>query len=96
MIAAAQQSLMSLHHVAGKMIEIGEVAVVERGPGCPGPVPESLAARPPGPAASSAAFRRARVQRYHEKRRLRLFSKTIRYEVRKLNAERRPRMKVNK
>lgn len=38
--------------------------------------------------------REARVLRYKEKRRSRLFSKTIRYEVRKLNAERRPRMKV--
>lgn len=37
--------------------------------------------------------RDARVLRYKEKRRNRLFSKTIRYEVRKLNAERRPRMK---
>ncbi|XP_024380508.1 zinc finger protein CONSTANS-LIKE 16 isoform X2 [Physcomitrium patens] len=37
--------------------------------------------------------REARVLRYKEKRRSRLFSKTIRYEVRKLNAERRPRMK---
>ncbi|MCO5598351.1 hypothetical protein L7F22_052445 [Adiantum nelumboides] len=37
--------------------------------------------------------RHARVLRYREKRRTRLFSKKIRYEVRKLNAERRPRMK---
>lgn len=37
--------------------------------------------------------RQARVLRYKEKRRTRLFSKKIRYEVRKLNAERRPRMK---
>ncbi|MCO5584716.1 hypothetical protein L7F22_038648 [Adiantum nelumboides] len=37
--------------------------------------------------------REARVLRYKEKRRTRLFSKRIRYEVRKLNAERRPRMK---
>lgn len=37
--------------------------------------------------------REARVLRYREKRRTRLFSKKIRYEVRKLNAERRPRMK---
>lgn len=39
--------------------------------------------------------RDARVLRYKEKRRSRLFSKKIRYEVRKLNAERRPRMKVS-
>lgn len=38
--------------------------------------------------------REASVQRYKEKRRSRLFSKTIRYEVRKLNAEKRPRIKV--
>ncbi|MCO5609102.1 hypothetical protein L7F22_063324 [Adiantum nelumboides] len=37
--------------------------------------------------------RHARVLRYREKRQTRLFSKKIRYEVRKLNAERRPRMK---
>ncbi|KAK1387963.1 Zinc finger protein CONSTANS-LIKE 16 [Heracleum sosnowskyi] len=37
--------------------------------------------------------REARVSRYREKRRTRLFSKKIRYEVRKLNAEKRPRIK---
>ncbi|GAB4828837.1 hypothetical protein Ancab_018497 [Ancistrocladus abbreviatus] len=37
--------------------------------------------------------REARVSRYREKRRSRLFLKKIRYEVRKLNAEKRPRMK---
>ncbi|RZC61587.1 hypothetical protein C5167_023343 [Papaver somniferum] len=37
--------------------------------------------------------REARVLRYKEKRQNRLFSKRIRYEVRKLNAEKRPRMK---
>ncbi|KAI3730579.1 hypothetical protein L1987_61750 [Smallanthus sonchifolius] len=37
--------------------------------------------------------REARVTRYREKRQTRLFSKKIRYEVRKLNAEKRPRMK---
>ncbi|KAH9313520.1 hypothetical protein KI387_022147, partial [Taxus chinensis] len=37
--------------------------------------------------------REARVLRYREKRLTRLFSKKIRYEVRKLNAEKRPRMK---
>ncbi|CAH9139909.1 unnamed protein product [Cuscuta epithymum] len=37
--------------------------------------------------------RKERVWRYREKRRKRLFSKKIRYQVRKLNAEKRPRMK---
>ncbi|XP_007031686.2 PREDICTED: zinc finger protein CONSTANS-LIKE 7 [Theobroma cacao] len=37
--------------------------------------------------------REASVLRYKEKRRNRLFSKRIRYEVRKLNAEKRPRLK---
>ncbi|XP_042497037.1 zinc finger protein CONSTANS-LIKE 6-like [Macadamia integrifolia] len=37
--------------------------------------------------------RQARVLRYKQKRQSRLFSKRIRYEVRKLNAEKRPRMK---
>lgn len=33
------------------------------------------------------------VERYKEKRKKRLFSKTIRYEMRKINAEKRPRIK---
>ncbi|XP_073113039.1 zinc finger protein CONSTANS-LIKE 16-like [Elaeis guineensis] len=37
--------------------------------------------------------RKARILRYKEKRQSRLFSKKIRYEVRKLNAEKRPRLK---
>ncbi|XP_068644687.1 zinc finger protein CONSTANS-LIKE 6-like [Aristolochia californica] len=37
--------------------------------------------------------REARVMRYKEKRQSRLFSKKIRYQVRKLNAEKRPRLK---
>ncbi|XP_023526082.1 protein CHLOROPLAST IMPORT APPARATUS 2-like [Cucurbita pepo subsp. pepo] len=37
--------------------------------------------------------REASVLRYKEKRQSRLFSKRIRYQVRKLNAEKRPRMK---
>uniref|UniRef100_A0A0D9WP26 CCT domain-containing protein n=1 Tax=Leersia perrieri TaxID=77586 RepID=A0A0D9WP26_9ORYZ len=44
-------------------------------------------------AAGMDGGREARVSRYREKRRTRLFSKKIRYEVRKLNAEKRPRMK---
>ncbi|KAA0063912.1 zinc finger protein CONSTANS-LIKE 6 [Cucumis melo var. makuwa] len=44
-------------------------------------------------AAMGDGGREARVSRYREKRRTRLFSKKIRYEVRKLNAEKRPRMK---
>lgn len=38
-------------------------------------------------------MREASVLRYKEKRRTRLFSKKIRYQVRKLNADQRPRMK---
>ncbi|KAM3253308.1 protein CHLOROPLAST IMPORT APPARATUS 2 [Capsicum annuum] len=41
-----------------------------------------------------AGRREASVMRYKEKRQNRLFSKTIRYQVRKLNAEKRPRVKV--
>ncbi|KMZ57330.1 hypothetical protein ZOSMA_87G00760 [Zostera marina] len=37
--------------------------------------------------------RKERVLRYKEKRRLRLFSNRIRYQVRKINAEKRPRIK---
>lgn len=37
--------------------------------------------------------REAKVMRYKEKRRSRLFAKRIRYEVRKINAEKRPRIK---
>ncbi|KAH8946115.1 hypothetical protein BDL97_12G076400 [Sphagnum fallax] len=42
---------------------------------------------------SGRGRREASLLRYKEKRRARLFSKKIRYEVRKLNAEQRPRMK---
>ncbi|KAK7265214.1 hypothetical protein RJT34_32830 [Clitoria ternatea] len=41
----------------------------------------------------NGGVREARVLRYKEKRRTRLFSKKIRYQVRKVNADRRPRMK---
>lgn len=42
---------------------------------------------------SDGGLREASVLRYKEKRRTRLFSKKIRYQVRKVNADRRPRMK---
>ncbi|KAK6944593.1 CCT domain, partial [Dillenia turbinata] len=42
----------------------------------------------------NGGVREASVLRYKEKRRSRLFSKKIRYQVRKVNADRRPRMKV--
>lgn len=45
-------------------------------------------------AEDGAGIREASVLRYKEKRRTRLFSKKIRYEVRKVNADKRPRMKV--
>ncbi|KAL7223264.1 hypothetical protein ACSBR1_024843 [Camellia fascicularis] len=48
---------------------------------------------PCGGKRSNDGGREARVTRYREKRRTRLFSKKIRYQVRKLNAEKRPRMK---
>ncbi|CAA0818737.1 Protein CHLOROPLAST IMPORT APPARATUS 2 [Striga hermonthica] len=41
----------------------------------------------------NGGIREASVLRYKEKRRNRLFSKKIRYQVRKVNADRRPRMK---
>ncbi|XP_068641804.1 protein CHLOROPLAST IMPORT APPARATUS 2-like isoform X2 [Aristolochia californica] len=41
----------------------------------------------------NGGVREASVLRYREKRRTRLFSKKIRYQVRKMNADRRPRMK---
>lgn len=40
-------------------------------------------------------IREASVMRYKEKRRTRLFSKKIRYQVRKVNADQRPRMKAS-
>ncbi|KAJ7551216.1 hypothetical protein O6H91_06G005000 [Diphasiastrum complanatum] len=46
-----------------------------------------------GEDSSTVGGREARVMRYRAKRRTRLFSKRIRYEVRKLNAEMRPRWK---
>lgn len=42
---------------------------------------------------TSIGQRKASVLRYKEKRQNRLFSKKIRYQVRKLNAEKRPRLK---
>ncbi|KAL1209215.1 Zinc finger protein CONSTANS-LIKE 8 [Cardamine amara subsp. amara] len=42
---------------------------------------------------SSRSEREARVWRYRDKKKNRLFEKTIRYEVRKVNADKRPRMK---
>ncbi|OUZ99210.1 CCT domain [Macleaya cordata] len=44
--------------------------------------------------AENGGLREASVLRYREKRRTRLFSKKIRYQVRKVNADRRPRMKA--
>ncbi|KAI3701714.1 hypothetical protein L6452_26989 [Arctium lappa] len=41
----------------------------------------------------NGALREASVMRYKEKKRTRLFSKKIRYQVRKVNADRRPRSK---
>ncbi|PSS36390.1 Protein CHLOROPLAST IMPORT APPARATUS 2 like [Actinidia chinensis var. chinensis] len=41
----------------------------------------------------NGGVREASVLRYKEKRRTRLFSRKIRYQVRKINADRRPRMK---
>ncbi|RZC70753.1 hypothetical protein C5167_033890 [Papaver somniferum] len=46
--------------------------------------------------AENGGLREASVFRYREKRRSRLFSKKIRYQVRKVNADRRPRMKARK
>lgn len=46
-----------------------------------------------GEEAWKMGIREASVLRYKEKRRNRLFAKRIRYEVRKLNAEKRPRIK---
>ncbi|KAF8392808.1 hypothetical protein HHK36_021045 [Tetracentron sinense] len=43
----------------------------------------------------NGGMREASVLRYREKRRSRLFSKKIRYQVRKVNADRRPRMKAS-
>ncbi|KAI7727827.1 hypothetical protein M8C21_009141 [Ambrosia artemisiifolia] len=51
---------------------------------------DAFQAGEPSPVAHN---REASVQRYKEKRRNRLFAKTVRYEVRKLNAEKRPRVK---
>jgi hypothetical protein len=55
---------------------------------------QGLLTRSDGSSHQGGGEREARVLRYKEKRRTRLFCKTVRYEVRKLNAERRPRMKV--
>ena len=48
---------------------------------------------PPPAGDGSELTRRERLERYKEKRRTRHFTKKIRYEVRKVNAEQRPRFK---
>ncbi|KAG0620617.1 hypothetical protein M758_4G229800 [Ceratodon purpureus] len=73
----------STSEAAGGVLDVGVVPDMLSGHGCQGTA---------APARSDGG-REARVMRYREKRRTRLFSKKIRYEVRKLNAERRPRMK---
>ena len=45
-------------------------------------------------ALAALSGRAERVRRYKEKRRRRLFTKRIRYEVRRVNAVKRPRFKV--
>ncbi|KAJ6831847.1 protein CHLOROPLAST IMPORT APPARATUS 2-like [Iris pallida] len=47
------------------------------------------------PDTEGGGSREASVQRFREKRRTRLFSKKIRYQVRKVNADCRPRMKAS-
>lgn len=47
----------------------------------------------PDNGAGAGGIREASVMRYKEKRHTRLFSKKIRYQVRKVNADCRPRMK---
>lgn len=49
---------------------------------------------PPEHAVAAPSERAERVRRYKEKRRRRLFAKRIRYEVRRVNAVKRPRFKV--
>ncbi|URE43676.1 CCT motif [Musa troglodytarum] len=72
-----------------------EQVLVEVGCGSSSPmkVPEQRACDGDRMAEGSGLSREARVMRYKEKRRNRLFAKRIRYEVRKLNAEKRPRVK---
>jgi hypothetical protein len=56
---------------------------------------EHAAGAPPPPELAPAGPERAeKVRRYKEKRRNRLFAKRIRYEVRRVNAVKRPRFKV--
>ncbi|CAI5462641.1 unnamed protein product [Closterium sp. Yama58-4] len=66
-------------------------------PSLPGSVEDTLMLQPAMDSDTFEPFssegREARVLRYREKRRNRLFSKKIRYEVRKVNADQRPRVK---
>ena len=57
-------------------------------------VPDGLGSGSEEKMAEARDYREARVMRYKEKRLKRLYNKKIRYEVRKLNAEKRPRLKV--
>ncbi|CAL9098365.1 unnamed protein product [Musa textilis] len=90
------QVVPQLHHHAADPYDSGAFPVlVEVGCGSSSPmkVPEQRACDGDRMAEGSGLSREARVMRYKEKRRNRLFAKRIRYEVRKLNAEKRPRVK---
>ncbi|KAG1331964.1 protein CHLOROPLAST IMPORT APPARATUS 2 [Cocos nucifera] len=78
----------------------GNGSVFADGPDSPHSSAEALAKLAdidlfPEAGSSAGAVREASVLRYKEKRRSRLFSKKIRYQVRKMNADRRPRMKAS-
>ncbi|RZS22888.1 hypothetical protein BHM03_00055716 [Ensete ventricosum] len=93
----APQVVPQFHHHAADPYDSGAFPVlVEVGCGSSSPmkVPEQRACDGDRTAEEGGLSREARVMRYKEKRRNRLFAKRIRYEVRKLNAERRPRVKV--
>ncbi|XP_078175504.1 chloroplast import apparatus 2 isoform X2 [Carex rostrata] len=68
-------------------------SMFSEGPDSPRPSAETLANIDLSLDGGPNGIREASVMRYREKRRTRLFSKKIRYQVRKVNADQRPRMK---
>ncbi|KAJ4816116.1 Zinc finger protein CONSTANS-LIKE 2 [Rhynchospora pubera] len=68
-------------------------SMFSEGPDSPRPSAETLANIDLSLEGGPNGIREASVMRYKEKRRTRLFSKKIRYQVRKVNADQRPRMK---
>nr|XP_010927243.1 protein CHLOROPLAST IMPORT APPARATUS 2 isoform X1 [Elaeis guineensis] len=91
---------LKLNHEEVLQAWSGHGSVFAEGPDSPHSSAEALAKLAdidlfPEAGSGAGGMREASVLRYKEKRRSRLFSKKIRYQVRKVNADQRPRMKAS-